>query len=141
MQIKNRMELSEAVLQLEARKLMQEELLISQFKTTRESLSPGNLIKEGFQKLTNITDMPGNILKTVAGIGVGLLSKKLFLGRSNSLVKKLLSGVFEVAVAKSAISHADKIKAYGVSIYHNLFKKAKHNGQMHKNTIVDKSED
>lgn len=134
------MELDAAILQLEKRKLMQEELLISQFKATRESFSPGNLIKEGFQKLTNITDMPGNILKTAAGIGVGILSKKLFLGKSNSLVKKLLSGVFEVAVAKSTISHADKIKAYGVSIYHNLFKKGQHNGQMHKNTIVNNSD-
>jgi hypothetical protein len=123
MNIKSKTELDAAILVLENRKLQQERLLIEQFKVTRESLSPLNLIKDGFNKLTNLPNLQDGLLKTVTGIGVGVLSKKLFLGGSTSIIKKLLSGVVEFVVAKSTISNADKIKAYGQSIYHNLFKK------------------
>ncbi len=123
MPINNKAALDAAILELKKSKSLQEELLIARFKATRESLKPINLIKEGFHNLTHNPDMPGSILKTVSGIGIGILSKKLFLGHSPSIIKKLLGGVFEMAVAKSTISNADKIKAYGISIYHNLFRK------------------
>ncbi|MEP7165607.1 MAG: hypothetical protein ABI741_12980 [Ferruginibacter sp.] len=122
MNISSKAELEQAIIELEKRKLLHESLLIGQFKATRDSLRPMNLIKEGFHNLTHNTD-PGTILKTVAGIGAGVLSKKIFVGGSSSIIKKLLGSAFEVVVAKSTISHADKIKAYGLSIYHNLFKK------------------
>jgi len=123
MKINSKASLDEAILQLEKRRLMQEEELIAQFKATRESLSPVNLIKDGFTRLTEMPGLGTGLLKTVAGMGVGVLSKKLFLGKSSSLVKKLLAGVFEFAVAKTTINNADKVKAYGLSLYHNLFKK------------------
>ena len=123
MEITNRTLLKAAIIELENRKLLQEEALIAQYKATRESLSPLNLIKGGFNKLKEMPGIGESLIKTVAGIGVGVLSKKLFLGKSPGLVKKLLSGVFEFAVAKTSIDNADKIKAFGTSLYHNLFKK------------------
>jgi hypothetical protein len=136
MQINNKVALDAAIMGLEKRRLLQEEFLVAQFKATRESLSPMNLIKDGFRDLSHIADGQGGILKTAAGIGVGMLSKKLFLGSSPSIIKKLLGAVFEVAIAKSTISNADKIKAYGISVYHNLFKKKSNNGEPHKHTVA-----
>lgn len=128
MKIENKASLQAAVLELEKRRLLQEEELIAQFKATKESLSPVNLIKDGFNRLTEMPGLGEGLIKTVAGLGVGILSKKLFLGKSSSLVKKLLAGVFEFAVAKTTINNADKVKAFGTSLYHNLFKKnANHN--------------
>ena len=123
MEITNRTSLKAAIIELENRKLVQEEELIAQYKATRESLRPLNLIKDGFTRLKEMPGIGESLLKTVAGIGVGVLSKKLFLGKSPTLIKKLLSGVFEFAVAKTSIDNADKIKAFGTSLYHNLFKK------------------
>lgn len=123
MKISNKAELDAAIVELEKRKVMQESLINTQFKAVRESLSPVNFIKNTFKKLTESPDMKEGILKTAAGLGLGVLSKKLFLGKSTSVFKKILSGVFELAVAKSTISNVDKAKAYGISIYNNLFKK------------------
>jgi hypothetical protein len=126
MKISNKKELDAAIIELEKRKVMQESLLIAQFKNVRESLSPLNIIKNGFKKLTEAPDIKEGLLKTAAGLGIGVLSKKLFLGTSHSTIKKLLSGVLELAVAKTTISNADKVKAYGISIYNNLFRKNHH---------------
>ena len=123
MKIENRETLAIAILELEKKRQVQEGELTAQFKKTSESLSPINLIRNG---ITNLTAMPGigeSILKAAAGIGLGVLSKKLFLGRSPNLIKKLLGSFFELVVAKTSVDNADKIKAYGTSLYHNLFKK------------------
>ena len=127
MQINNKAALDAAITDLEKRKILQGGLLIEQFKVTRQSLRPINLIKDSFSKLMNTPDVLEDVLKTATGIGVGVLSKKIFLGSSPSILKKLLSGVFEFAVAKSTITNADKIKAFGVAIYNNLFKKSSNN--------------
>ena len=123
MKIKNKVALDIAILELEKKRMIQEEALIAQYHATRESLRPLNLIRDGISRLTEMPGIGESLLKTAAGIGLGVLSKKLFLGRSPGIIKKFLSGVFELAVAKTSIDNADKIKALGTSLYHNLFKK------------------
>lgn len=123
MKINSKSELDAVIIELEKRKRLQKSLLIIQFKATQESLSPVNLIKNSFKKLTQTPDIKYDLLNSIAGIGIGILSKKLFIGKSSSIIKKILSPVLELVVAKSTINNADKIKAYGISIYHNLFRK------------------
>ncbi len=123
MKINNKTELDAAIIVLEKRKQFLEALLVEQYKTTRDSLTAMNLIKDGFNRLTHTPGLQSSILKTVAGVGIAVLTNKLLPGKSGSILKKALSGVAEFAVAKSAISNVDKIKAYGISIYHNLFRK------------------
>ena len=122
MSINNKAELYAAISELEKKKLFQEEALIAQYKVTRESLTPLNLIKDGFNMLIQVPGIQNDILKTVAGMGVAFLSKKLLVRNSSSLLRKAFTTVVEFAVAKSTISNADKIKAYAVSVYNNLFK-------------------
>lgn len=131
MTITSKVELDAAIIELNKRKLFQEQELIAQFKTTREILTPLNLIKEGFSKLSAAPGLTDGILKTVAGVGAAFLSKKIFLGGSSSIIKKALGAVLEFTVAKSAINNADKIKSIGISLYNNLFKK-KRNKQEEK---------
>ncbi len=123
MAIHNRASLRDAIIQLESKKKFQEAELVSQFHATRESLKPLNLAKSAFTQITEMPDLTQSILKTAAGIGAGLVSKKLFLGRSPSILKKIISNVVEFGVAKATIDNADKLKAYGLSAYHQLFKK------------------
>ncbi len=126
MKINNKSELDTAITEMEIRKQIQGKLLVDQFKATRESLQPINLIKNSFSKLTQIPGIEEGIVNTIAGIAVGILSKKLFLGKSTTVFKKILSGVFEFAVTNTTIRNAEIIKAYGKSIYNNLFKNIFH---------------
>ena len=103
MQINNKAELDAAIIELEKRKQFQKTLLAEQYRTARESLTPMNLIKDGFNRLTHTAGMQSGLLKTVAGIGIAVLTHKLLPGKSGALLKKVLGGVAEFAVAKSSI--------------------------------------
>ena len=124
MKINSKAQLSAAIIELENRKNFQEEQLVSQFKATRDRLSPLNLIKDGFKMISDAPGIQNTLLKTAAGVGVAFLSKRLIGGKA-SLLKKVLSGAVELGVAGSAVSHIDKIKAYGIATYNTLFKKKK----------------
>ena len=132
MAISNTHELQAAIIELEKRKLEQAKDLITEFHATRESLSPVNILKNAFSKITHDEDIGKKILRNVAGLGIGILTKKIFTRGSSSIVKKFLGNAVEVGVANTAINHTDKIKAYGAAIYNNLFrKKAKDTNHTH----------
>lgn len=132
MRVTNKAELDAAILALERKQVEQKLELSRQFKQVKESLSPLNLIKQSVSKLTSAPEFGDSILKTITGLGVGVLSKKLFLGNSPGMIKKILGSVLELAATKTTISNADKIKAYGSAIYNNLFKSHK-NGKAEEN--------
>ncbi|MEO7524360.1 MAG: hypothetical protein ABIT58_09715 [Ferruginibacter sp.] len=123
MKISNKKELDEAIIQLEKKKVFQGNLMKDQYQDTLESLKPGNLIKHALKGIVHSPDARSGILKTVAGLSVGLLTKNLFWGNSGSIVKRLLGNAMKIGVAKTAVSNSDKIKAYGLAIYNNLFRK------------------
>ena len=125
MSINSKTALRKRILELEQKKADQEEMLKTKFNATKESMKPVNLIKEGFSNFTAADGMGAGILKTAAGIGVGLLTKNILAGSSSSKITKALGKVIEIAAANTTIENAGKIKAYGVSIYRNLFRKKK----------------
>ena len=131
MNISNKASLDAAIQELESKRKIQEADLIAHFKITRESLNPIRLIKEGFHNFTAMPDFKDGFIKTVAGLGVGILSKKLFIGRSSSIIKRLLAPVLELVVAKTTINNSDKIKSFGASLFSNLFKHKKKSNQDH----------
>ncbi|MFT3909792.1 MAG: hypothetical protein QM737_10235 [Ferruginibacter sp.] len=123
MKISNKRELDEAIIALEKKKVLQANLIREQYQQTIESITPANIIKSAFSGIMHSPEAKEGILKTAAGIGLGLLTKNLFWGRSSSLLKRFLGNAMRVGVAKTAISNSDKIKAYGIAIYNNLFRK------------------
>lgn len=125
MNINNSHDLQAAVIELEKRKVIQEGLLKEQFHETRESLRPINIIKSSFSKITHSPEIRNGVFKTVAGIGIGLLTKNMFLGKAIPLVKSLVGNAVETSVEKTVKTGADTVKAYGTAIYHHLFRKAK----------------
>ena len=123
MKLNTKKELDEAIIELEKKKAIQYNLLIEQYHQTAEGLRPGNLIRGAFSSIVHSPGAKSGILKTVSGIAFGLLTKKLFMGKSNGLFQKLVGNALKIGVAKTAISNTDKIRAYGSAIYNNLFKK------------------
>ena len=121
--IRNRKELEAAILELENRKRVQQLELKYQFNATWESLKPGNIIREGFQKLVHTKGLPEGMIKTAAGLSAGMLTKKLFFNSSSSILSKLVGTALDLTIAKTAVNNTDKIKAYAIATYNNLFKK------------------
>jgi hypothetical protein len=123
MKIKNSKELEARITELQKRKVIQESLLISQVNTTVDSLKPINLIRNTFSNIRETPEVRNNILKSIAGFGLGMLTKRLFIGKSKSLVSKMLSTGLELGMAKAAVKQTDKLRAYGIAVYNNIFSK------------------
>lgn len=123
MSINNAAELNIAIQQLELKKKRQEEELTQHFHDTVDSFKPKNMIKSAVSKIGD----PGvisTILKTAGSLGVGFLTTKLAGGAAaTSSGRSVISSLLKQSAAKSVFSNFDKIKAYGVSTFHNLFGK------------------
>lgn len=125
MTINNSKDLQAAIVELEKRKVIQESLLKEQFHLFKESMSPLNIIKRQFSKITHTPEISNGVMKTVAGVGIGLLTKNMFLGKAIPLVRSLMGNAVETSVDKSIKHGADTIKAYGSAIFNNIFGKKK----------------
>ena len=123
MKIHNAHDLETAIAELEKRKVVQEQLLSSQYHATVESLKPSNLIKNAFSKITSTPTLRAGIIKTVAAAGIGLLTRKIMAGKYAAIGKKLLGNAVDLAAPHTAIGNKEKLKAYGTAIFNSLFKK------------------
>ena len=123
--INNCEDLDKAIEELERRKVIREAILTEQFHATVNHFKPGNLIKSAFNNVISPSHTRDNILKTVGSIGVGLLTKNLFLGKSTSIIGKLASNALKVGATNGIMHNTDKISAWSSAIYNNLFKKNK----------------
>ncbi|HTB51817.1 MAG TPA: hypothetical protein VK718_03505 [Ferruginibacter sp.] len=118
MRINNATDLKAAIHQLEAKQLTQKQSLRNQFYETYESLKPLNIIKSEFKKFTSSPDIKSNIVNTAIGLGAGILTKKVFIGGSANIFKKLFGSVIEMGIAKLVSGNADKIKDMGKELLH-----------------------
>ena len=123
MKLHNAQDLDRAIIELERRKVIQETILVQQFHTTVDHFKPKNLLKSAFNKVLEPSDTRTTIMKAAGGLGIGMLAKKMFFGKSHSLIGKLATNALKITATNSVINHADTIAAWGTAIYHNLFKK------------------
>lgn len=123
MNINNEKELDAAIEQLEIKRKFQESELTEHFHATVDSFKPGNLIRNAVGKLGS-SQVLGGVLKTAGSVGVGLLTTKLAGGAlAAGGARGILSSLVKQSAAKAIFKNMDKIKAYGLSAYKNLFAK------------------
>ena len=72
-------DLRSEIIALEALRIRQEADLKNAASAALESLKPVNLIKSTFQSAVKTPGFGKNILKGIAGLAAGFLSKKLFV--------------------------------------------------------------
>lgn len=123
MQINTSQDLDNKIAELERRKVIQESILKEQFHSTVDHFRPKNLLKAAFHKVMEPSDTRTTILKAAGGLGVGLLTKNLLLGKSTSLIGKIVRTAVKAKATNAVINNTDKISAWGTAIYHNLFSK------------------
>lgn len=121
--ITNRAELDAALSELKKKKLEQQVELKRVFNETVESFTPGNLLKKAFGKVIQPGETRDTILKTLGGIGVGLLTKGIVGKKSTGMAGSLLKKAVNIGAGKLFYKYADTLKAYGTAIYHNILKK------------------
>ena len=123
--ITNVAELKSAIVLLEIEQEYNEQQLKEQFRITYNSLKPVNIIKNTFKDVVTSPFIIDNILDTAIGIASGYVTKKLVVGFSSNIFRKLLGSVLQYGVSNVVTQHPESIKSAGQSILQHIFKSKK----------------
>jgi hypothetical protein len=100
------------------RQLLKEQLIL-----TFESLKPLNLIRNALKDISSSPNLIDNVLGSAIGLASGYLSKKIFIGTSGNLIRKLIGSVLQFGVTNVVAQHPEDIKSFGQFIIQHLFTK------------------
>jgi len=124
MNIKTAAELKAAIALLEVDVTVKKKILTDQYHATVDSLRPSTIIKNGFQKLKEgfenmmeSGDLAEKIIGTSVGFGAGVLTKKILVGKSTNIFKRILGTVIEVAVTNAVVKNSEGIKVKGLDLW------------------------
>jgi hypothetical protein len=122
MEINNAIQLKQAIALLQAQQEEKKFVLVEEFHKTYESLKPLNLIKSTFNKILETPDITNQVVDTSIGLGVGVLSKKLLVGKSTNIFKRFFGTIIELMVANAVAKNSDGIKRQGIQLIKKLIK-------------------
>jgi hypothetical protein len=106
-------ELKIAIRNLEFQQEVQGQLLKEHFFVAFDSLKPANLIKNTLQDITSSPYLLDNMLGAVMGMFTGYVSKKIAVGTSHSLFRKLAGSILQFGVTNLVAQHSNILKSVG----------------------------
>jgi hypothetical protein len=120
--ITNSEELAEAIAALELKAAAQRRDIEETFHAVAEDLQPFNLVKNGLRSVFS-SEHKGELFNALIGLGSGLLSRKLILGKSTGFVGKTVGKAIQWGMAGLISQNAEKIKEKAGGIIDRLFKR------------------
>jgi hypothetical protein len=123
--------LKNAIRLLETEQAIQGQLLKEQFCLTIQSLKPVNLLKSKWNNIVSSPHLIENILGIALSIATGYLIKKLVVGTSGKIVRKLIGSVLQIGVTNLVVQHPEAIKSFSrFIVQHIRFKKSQNSGNL-----------
>ena len=119
--------LKDAIQLLEADQALKGLLLKDQFYLTYESLKPVNLIMHTLKEISSSPYLINDISGTAMGLAGGFLSKKIFVGTSGNVIRKLIGSILQFGVTNVVAKNSDIIKSLGHAIFQHFFHKKEMN--------------
>ncbi len=124
--------LKDAIQVLEAEHVIKGQLLKDQFFLTYESLKPVNLIRNTLKEISSSPYLIDNISGAAMGLASGFLSRKIFVGTSGNLIRRLIGSILQFGVTNVVAQNSGVIKSAGLAILQHFF----HNKQMNPESRV-----
>jgi hypothetical protein len=126
--ITNERELEEAISALEKKADDQRQALKEHFSGVMENMKPLNLIRHGLRSAFS-GDNKQDLLKTVIGIGSGLLGRRLLARRAGgNVLRKIIGAALEFGVVGMVAKNAERIKEKGSELIDRILHKKKPSG-------------
>lgn len=116
-------ELKLAIQEKKFEQAIQGELLKEQLFLTFESLKPISLIKNTLRELTSSPYLIENMVGAVSGLVTGYVSKKIAIGTSHNLFRKIMGSVLQFGVTNMVAQHPETLKNLGQLIIEKIFHK------------------
>jgi hypothetical protein len=121
--------LKNAIQILEARHTANGQQLKVQFHLTYEGFKPVNLLRSTLKDVASSPTLIDNILGTTIGLATGYLSKKLIVGSSGNIIRKLIGSVLQLGVTNLVAQNPEAIKSVGQFILQHIFRKKEMNSE------------
>ena len=118
-------ELQDAIQLLEVEQSVKLQLMKSQFHQITENLHPANLIQNTLKEISSSPYLVDNILSGGVGLATGYLSKKVLIGRSNNIFKRVLGNVLQFGITNLIAQNPKAIWSIGQYVSHRIFKEKK----------------
>lgn len=114
-------ELKNAILLLEAEQRDKGIALKEQF----QNINPLNLIKETLKDEKTSSGIIENMIVSGLGMATGYLAKKIFVGSSANLFRKMLGSVVQIGTTRAITQNAQTIKAVSQVLFNMYSSKKK----------------
>jgi len=121
--------LKSAIQLLELEQVVNGQLLKEQFYFTKECFRPGNLLKSSLRNTASSPALIDNIIGTAIGLASGYLTKKIFIGTSGNVLRKLFGSVLQFGVTTIIAQHPDAIKSFGRFLFQFVLQKIEPNSK------------
>lgn len=118
-------ELKEVIAKLEYRQKEQWTDLKGSINVALESLKPINLLRATYREFLSTPHMAENLIGSTVGLTSGLITKKLIVRKSGSLLRNFAGGLAQMLITNFISRHAGTIKTIGSGILHQIFYKRK----------------
>jgi len=92
-------ELKNAILELEAKKIVEEEALKRQFHETVETFKPSNILKNTVSEVAASPQFKHNLLNLALGLGAGYITNKIAVGKKAGLFARTVGTALQFGVA------------------------------------------
>ena len=125
MLINNTAALELAMHQLEQQCNEKKQELNQQFAEVMESFKPANLFKSAVKDIAGTPGIAKTAIETSIAIGAGVLTKKLVVGKSTNMFKRILGGIVEFTVANGIANNAETIADKGIEVLKKLSNRIK----------------
>lgn len=102
---------------------IQGELLKDQLMIAFESLKPISLIKNTLSELTSSPYLIENMMSAITGLATGYVSKKIAIGTSHNVFRKIMGSVLQFSVTNLIAQHPEVLKNLGQIIIEKIFHK------------------
>ena len=121
--------LKDAIQLLESEQAVKKQLLKEQFYITYESLKPISLLRSVINEISSSPYLIDNISGSAIGLASGYLTKKIFVGSSGNLIRKLLGSILQFGVSNVVAQHSDTIKLIGQAVFQHFLNKKEMNAK------------
>lgn len=121
--------LKDAIQLLEVEQTSNRQLLKEQFHLTYESFKPVNLLRNTLENIGSSPNLVDNITGNALGLASGYLIKKIVVGSSGNMFRKLLGIMLQVGVSNVVIQHPDAMKLFGRFLFQRILHKKEMNSK------------
>jgi hypothetical protein len=110
---------------LEEEQSVKGQLLKDQLFLTYESFKPAKIIQSTLKDLVTSPHMLDNIIDTTLSIATGYLTKRIVVGTSSNIIRRVLGTVIQVGASKFISKNSDAIRSVGLMAVQQIFRKKK----------------